>query len=148
MDISERDGHGERITVDDGSETREMTHIECWATLGETGIGHLALRAEPVGVDVMPINYLISHRQLFLRSARGTKVEDIVLHPHVAIQVERLMDGAWHSVVLKGEAVRITDEAEIERSGVRELVPAQSGDKLNYFRIIPDSITGRTFPAR
>lgn len=148
MDTSERDSPGERLASDDGFETREMTHIECWAILGETGIGHLALRAEPVGVDVMPINYLISHRQLFLRSARGTKVEDIVLHPHVAVQVERLTDGAWHSVVLKGEAVRITDEAEIERAGVRDLVPAQTGDKSNFFRIIPDSITGRTFPAR
>lgn len=45
--------------------------------------------------------------QHFLRSAPGTKLEDLVQHPHVAFQVERFNDGRWSSVVLKGKAVRL-----------------------------------------
>jgi hypothetical protein len=69
-------------------------------------------------------------------------------HPHVAVQVERLQDGSWFSVVLKGEAVRLDSDEDIERSGVLDLAPAQPGEKFNYVRIIPDVISGRTFSAR
>ncbi|WP_162242906.1 pyridoxamine 5'-phosphate oxidase family protein [Leifsonia sp. Root112D2] len=130
------------------SDIRELTHVECWKILGDSGIGHLALRAQPVGVDIMPINYLVNERQLFFRSAPGTKLEDIVLHPHVAIQIERLQEGRWFSVVLKGTATRLAADDDIEVSGILHLVPAQPGDKFNYVRIIPDAITGRTFAAR
>ena len=129
-------------------ETRELTHTECWKILGTSGIGHLALRSYPVGVDIMPINYLIADRQLFFRSAPGTKLEDLVQHPHVAVQVERLDDGNWFSVVLKGPAQRLASDEDIERSGILDLIPAQRGDKFNYVRVIPDAITGRTFASR
>lgn len=130
------------------SDIRELTHAECWKILGDSGIGHLALRAQPVGVDIMPINYLVNERELFFRSAPGTKLEDIVLHPHVAVQIERLQDGRWMSVVLKGTATRLAADEDIELSGILHLVPAQPGEKFNYVRIIPDAITGRTFAAR
>jgi len=127
--------------------TRELSDDECWAILDDSGIGHLALRAHPVGVDIMPINYLIADRQLFFRSAPGTKLKNLVRHPYVAVQVERLQDGSWFSVVLKGEAARLASDEDIERSGVLELAPAQPGEKFNYVRIVPVAITGRAFPA-
>lgn len=129
-----------------GSATRELTHVECWKILGESGIGHLALRAQPVGVDIMPINYLVNDRQLFFRSAPGSKLEELVQHPHVAVQVERLQDGSWFSVVVKGQAARLGFDEDIERSGIVGLTPTQPGDKFNYVRIIPDAITGVAFP--
>lgn len=128
--------------------TRELTDDECWQVLRDSGIGHLALRAHPVGVDIMPINYLIADRQLFFRSGPGTKLKNLVRHPHVAVQVERLQNGSWFSVVLKGEAMRLGSDDDIERSGVLDLIPAQPEEKFNYVRIIPDAISGRTFSAR
>lgn len=127
--------------------TRELDVDECWAVLADSGIGHLALRAHPVGVDIVPVNYLITDRQLFFRSAPGTKLKNLLHHPFVAVQVERLRGDAWFSVVLKGKAIRLSSDEEIERSGILDLAPAQPGDKFNYVRIIPDAITGRTFTA-
>jgi hypothetical protein len=128
--------------------TRELSDDECWAVLGDSGIGHLALRAHPVGVDIVPINYLITGRQLFFRSGPGAKLKNLVQHPYVAVQIERLQEGEWFSVVLKGKAMRLASDADIERSGVLGLAPAQPGDKFNYVQIIPDAVTGRTFSAR
>lgn len=125
--------------------TRELDVDECWALLGGSGIGHLAQRANPVGVDIVPINYLVTDRELFFRSAPGTKLKNLLHHPYVAVQVERLRDGVWFSVVVKGEAIRLGSDEEIERSGILDLAPAQPGDKFNYVRITPAAVTGRTF---
>jgi len=127
--------------------TRELSEDECWDVVGNSGIGHLAFQTQPVGVDIVPINYLITDHQLFFRSASGTKLSRLAHHPHVAVQVERLVDGSWLSVVLKGQAERLALDEEIESSRVMELAPAQPGDKFNYVRIVPDAITGRTFAA-
>lgn len=129
-------------------DTRELSDDECWTVLGDSGIGHLAVRADPVGVDIIPINYLITGRRLFFRSGPGAKLKNLVQHPYVAVQVERFQTGEWFSVVLKGKAMRLGFDADIERSGVLDLVPAQPGDKFNYVQITPDALTGRTFSAR
>ena len=144
----EPDGGPAAVVTEQDDATRELSHVECWKVLGDSGIGHLALRSQPVGVDIMPINYLITNRQLFFRSAPSTKLEDLVQHPHVAVQVEQLQDGSWFSVVLKGQATRLASDEDIERSGILDLIPTQLGDKLNYVRVIPDTISGRTFAAR
>ncbi len=127
---------------------RELSDAECWKILGDSGIGHLAFQTQPVGVDITPINYLITDRQLFFRSAPGTKLKNLREFPRVAVQVELLQNGNWFSVVIKGEAIRLALDEEIERSGVLGLTPMQAGEKFNYVRISPDAITGRTFPAR
>lgn len=144
----EPDGGPAHVGDEAGDESRRLSHVECWKVLGSSGIGHLALRSQPDGVDIVPINYLITHRQLYFRTAPGTKVEDLAQHPHVAIQVERREGGQWFSVVLKGPALRLVSEEEIERSGIRDLATAQRGDKPVYVRVIPDAIIGRTFASR
>lgn len=132
--------------IEDG--TVDLSHVQCWELLGETGIGHLALRAHPKGVDIVPINYLVHDRMLYFRSAPGTKLMELVEHPHVAVQVERLRDGRWSSVVIKGRAERLAFDDEIIESGVMTLVTSGPGEKANYVRVTPDSITGRSLPAR
>lgn len=144
----ERDGGPAAPFVEQEDETRELTHVEIWTFLGDSGIGHLALRSQPHGVDIVPINYLITNRQLFFRSGPGSKLENLTQHPYVAVQVERFEDDAWFSVVLKGKAERLWADEEIELSGIMNLTTTQPGDKFNYVRVIPDMIMGRTFPDR
>lgn len=138
-------GPAARHPVQD-SRTRELSTDECWAVLGGSGIGHLAQRANPVGVDIVPINFLVTDRELFFRSAPGTKLKNLLHHPYVAVQVERLRGDTWSSVVVKGKAIRLGSDEEIEHSGILDLIPAQPGDKFNYVRITPDAVTGRAFP--
>lgn len=126
--------------------TRDMTDAECWSALGSSGIGHLALRAEPVGVNIYPVNYLVADRQVLFKSAPGTKLTELADHPFVALQVEKLVTGCWFSVLVKGRAERLAFDEDIESSGILELDTAQGGDKFNYVRIHPDAVVGRTFP--
>lgn len=146
--LPEPDGSPSRIPFDDDDQTSQLSHVQCWELLGESGIGHLGLRAHPHGVDIMPINYLIHERQLYFRTAPGTKLMELTEHPYVTVQVEQWRDGRWSSVVLKGRAQRLAHDDEILSSGVSELVTSGPGDKANYVRVVPDAITGRTFPSR
>ncbi len=127
-------------------ETRQMSEAECWQVLGRSGIGHLALRAQPVGVDIVPVNYLVNEHQVLFRSGPGTKLAELVEHPHVAFQFEKLVGGRWFSVSVKGRAERLACDEDIEASGVMQLDSAQRGDKFNYVRIVPDAVIGRSFP--
>jgi uncharacterized protein len=144
----EPDGGPSRNMPAYDDETRQLSTAECWRVLGGSGIGHLALRSQPVGVDIVPINYLISNHQLFFRSGPGTKLENLAEHPHAAVQVEHFEAGTWFSVVLKGKAVRLAADAAIERSGVQGIVPAQPGGKFNYVCLTPEVIIGRSFVPR
>lgn len=147
-DRHEPAGGPSRIVLSDDSEVTELTPEQCWALLGDTGIGHLALRSQPQGVDIVPINYLIHEQQLYFRSASGTKLVELTEHPHVAVQVERYRDAQWSSVVVKGRAERLAFDDEILASGVTRLLTSGPGEKANYVRIVPETITGRSFPSR
>lgn len=124
----------------------ELSHAQCWRMLGEFGIGHLGLRAHPVGVDVLPIDYRITDRQLYFRTNWGTKLAEAMEHPHVAVQVDRFSGNRWFSVVLKGEAERVLDDQDVAASGARAIQPHDAGGKDFVVRIRPTAITGRSFP--
>lgn len=147
-DRHEPDGGPARIPFDDDSGVTELSQEQCWALLGDSGIGHLALRAQPHGVDIVPIDYLVHEQQLYFRSAPGTKLIELTEHPHVAVQVERCRDAHWSSVVLKGRAERLAFDDEILASGISELLTSGPGEKANYVRVVPDAITGRVIPSR
>jgi osmotically-inducible protein OsmY/nitroimidazol reductase NimA-like FMN-containing flavoprotein (pyridoxamine 5'-phosphate oxidase superfamily) len=127
------------------SQTAHLSVDESWDVFGESGIAHLALRDEPTGVDIMPINYLINNRMLYFRSAPGTKLVELTHNPSVAVQAEVNRDGRWYSVVIKGEAERLAFDDEIHASGVLGMRTEQPGEKLNYVRITPHSLTGISF---
>jgi len=74
------------------------------------------------------------------------------LTPEETARVEQLEpDECWRrthwSVVIHGEAKRLSHEADIIESGVRDLPTMTSSSKWNYVRITPTSITGRRFIA-
>lgn len=127
------------------SETAHLSLDESWAMLGESGIAHLALRQEPSGVDIMPINYLVKDRAIYFRSAPGSKLVELSKNPSVAVQAEVSRDGRWYSVVIKGDATRLSFDDEIVASGVLGLRAEQPGEKPNYLRITPTAVTGISF---
>jgi hypothetical protein len=131
----------------DRAAVRELSESECWEVIEDSTFGHLALRSQPVGVDIVPINYIITNRELFFRSGPGAKMEELVAHQHVAFSVERVRGDRWWSVVVKGTTTRLAADLDIENSGVLDLVPTQPGRKSNFVRIRPDTLTGRTFLA-
>jgi hypothetical protein len=122
----------------------ELAPAACFELLGAAGVGRLGIQ-EATGVDIFPVNYTVHDGKLYFRSGPGVKLIRITESPDVAFEVDdRDADWTW-SVVVKGTAERLDDDAEILTSGIREAATAHPSDKFNYVRIQPRQITGRRF---
>jgi osmotically-inducible protein OsmY/nitroimidazol reductase NimA-like FMN-containing flavoprotein (pyridoxamine 5'-phosphate oxidase superfamily) len=130
-----------------GAEVDELDPTACFELLGAEGIGRLGIR-DASGVDIVPVNFTVHNRLLYFRSGPGMKMIRIAEAPEVAFEVDG-HDTEWTwSVVVRGEAQRLDDDAEIIASGIREVAPEHPSDKFNYVRIQPRQITGRRFRHR
>jgi nitroimidazol reductase NimA-like FMN-containing flavoprotein (pyridoxamine 5'-phosphate oxidase superfamily) len=121
--------------------------------------GHLACTrdAQPY---VVPIHYAYDDPHVYIFTTEGKKTEIISDNPKVCLQVEEVTDGKhWQSVIVTGEAERLTAKEEINRAmdfitAVNPtLTPALSIRWLDnwvranvdvVYRITPTGITGRT----
>lgn len=127
-----------------GSGVRTLDADECWRLLAASQLGRLAMTVVD-GVDIFPINYLAHGRELFFRSAPGSKLIDLTREPSIAFEIDG--EHAHHvwSVVIHGTAHRLGSDQEIEDSGIQSLKTWHPGEKFNYVRIQPESVTGRSF---
>ena len=115
---------------------------DCWRLLEKANLGRIAVQTTD-GLDIFPINFVVTDEEIFFRSAPGSKLIDITANPVVAFEVDGLHAGHRWSVVVKGTAHRLDRDDVIERSGVLRLSTATGTEKFNYVRIIPTSISGR-----
>jgi nitroimidazol reductase NimA-like FMN-containing flavoprotein (pyridoxamine 5'-phosphate oxidase superfamily) len=120
----------------------ELDEETCWTYLSGASVGRLAVRAEE-GVDIFPINVKVKDRVIYFRSAPGSKLMDITRFPLVAVEVEGESLGSRWSIVVKGEAQRMSSDADIHASGVMNLETLTPTEKQNFVRILPNSVTGR-----
>lgn len=128
-----------------------IEHLEpddCWELLTASDFGRLGVATDEGGADIFPMNYLAKDRALYVRSAPGSKMIDLTRHPLVAFEVDGTRDRLRWSVVVKGEAQRLSRDSEIEESGVLGLWSQNPTEKWNYVRLTPKSVTGRRFASR
>ena len=117
---------------------------ESWHLLASADLARLAVSIDD-GVDIFPINYVVADRVIFFRTAPGSKLMNLTAHPIVALETDGTHDRRRWSVVVKGSAVRLGSDEEIEASGVLSLHSRVPTEKWNYVRITVSSITGRQF---
>jgi len=130
-----------------GADVDDLEPDACFELLGAEGVGRLGIR-DASGVDIFPVNFTVHNRLLYFRSGPGVKMIRLTESPEVAFEVDG-HDAEWTwSVVVKGEAERLDDDAEILASGIQEVAAAHPSDKFNYVRIRPRQITGRRFRHR
>jgi nitroimidazol reductase NimA-like FMN-containing flavoprotein (pyridoxamine 5'-phosphate oxidase superfamily) len=126
-----------------------MTILEpdvCWNLLRSAEVGRLAvsIKDQP---DIFPINFVVDHGTVVFRTAEGTKLAAAVLGRGVAFEADGLdasAGDAW-SVVIKGRAEEILKMVEVFEATDLPLFPWLTSPKPRFVRIVPDSITGRTF---
>ena len=106
-------------------------------------VGRLAVPSLDDNIDVFPVNFTVHHRAIYFRSAPGTKMVDMLVHPGVTFEVDGHGRSRSWSVVVKGNARRLPSDAEIEASGITKLHTTAPGEKWNYVRITPSEISGR-----
>ena len=129
-----------------------LSEEESWHLLAGADLGRLAVSIggagddrDDSGVDIFPINYVVADRVIFFRTAPGSKLMDLTKHPIVALETDGTHNRRRWSVVVKGTAVRLGLDEEIEASGVLFLHSQAPTEKWNYVRVTASSITGREF---
>ena len=125
-------------------EVTALSEEECWSALSSARVGRLAVTAED-GADIYPVNFIVKDGNLFFRTAPGSKLMAIAHSPAVAMEADGTKLLHRWSVVVRGEAQRLSDEAEIVAAGIDSLDTMTTSEKWNYVRITPTSVTGRSF---
>lgn len=133
---------------DDGKYALEpLDEPECWALLGRSGVGRLAVAVgrQP---DIFPVNYVIDARSIVIRTAAGTKLAGAVLGGRVAFEIDEIdpdTKTGW-SVVVHGTASEITTLDDVLHAEDLGLDPWASGLKDRFMRVSPTKVTGRRLP--
>jgi len=123
---------------------QELTKSECFGLLSREHLGRVAV-VDDRGPIVFPVNFVLDRHMVVFRTDKGTKLDAACRGSRVAFEIDGI-DAAtrtgW-SVVVRGEAVEVTDPAELVRLRKRRLLPWAPGAKSRYVRILPAVLTGR-----
>ncbi|GAA4122739.1 hypothetical protein GCM10022415_27100 [Knoellia locipacati] len=123
--------------------TRALSTEESWDLLRQAVIGRLAV-VHDGAPDIFPVNYVVDHGTIVLRTARGTKYES-ARNQLVAFEVDGydLDDVEAWSVVARGRAVEVKDVDDSIAVMALPLLPWAEGSKPHLIRLLPDTVTGR-----
>lgn len=123
---------------------RELTKSECFELLAQEHLGRVAI-VDDRGPVVFPVNFVLDRHMVVFRTDAGTKLDVARRGCRVAFEIDGT-DAAAHSgwsVVVRGEAVEVTDPAEVARLRKLPLDPWAPGAKTYYVRVLPAVLTGR-----
>jgi nitroimidazol reductase NimA-like FMN-containing flavoprotein (pyridoxamine 5'-phosphate oxidase superfamily) len=123
---------------------QELTKSECFQLLAHEHLGRVAV-VDDRGPMVFPVNFVLDRHMVVFRTDAGTKLDAACRGSRVAFEVDGT-DAAAHtgwSVVVRGEAIEVTDPAELARLRRRPLDPWAPGARTHYVRILPAVLTGR-----
>ena len=135
-------------TTQNHGEIEHLATAECWRLIEAGSFGRLAVEALDGIPDVFPLNYTVHDGSIYIRSAPGSKLMAITVHPVAAFEIDGEDDGFHWSVVLRGAARRLAIDKEILESGVRALISSSPTAKYNYICVTPSSVSGRRFAAK
>jgi nitroimidazol reductase NimA-like FMN-containing flavoprotein (pyridoxamine 5'-phosphate oxidase superfamily) len=121
----------------------ELSEAECWTLLHRSGLGRLATAAGS-RADIFPVNYLVHGETLLMRTAPGTKLDQLEDAPAVAFEADGHDAERYWSVVVRGHAKHLSDQARIIQSGALELVSWVPTEKNEFIQITPTSVVGRS----
>ena len=125
---------------------RETSVTESWDLMRDAVIGRLAVLHDGAP-DIFPVNFVVDHGTVVLRTAAGTKYDAARSHP-VAFETDGydVESGEAWSVVARGHAVEVRDVDDSIAILSLPLEPWQKGPKPHLLRLVPVSLTGRRFP--
>ena len=123
---------------------QELTKGECFELLAREQLGRVAV-VDDRGPIVLPVNFVLDRHMVVFRTDEGTKLDAAIRGSRVAFEIDGT-DAAAHtgwSVMVRGEAVEVTDPEELARLRRLPLSPWAPGAKSRYVRILPAVLTGR-----
>jgi uncharacterized protein len=123
---------------------RELTKSECFELLAGQRLGRLAFTDEQ-GPIVLPVNFVFDRYVVIVRTDEGTKLDIAGRGDRVAFEVDHVdaaTGSAW-SVLIRGEAIEVTDQLELDRLQRLPVRPWAPGPKSHFMRVLPAVVTGR-----
>lgn len=129
---------------DDRPPTRHLEADECWRRIGEAPYGRIAAGAAGQ-IDIFPVNHAVDDETIVFRTAPGTKLLELTIRQNVAFEVDGYSDREAFSVVVKGSALLLERDADIERAEALGIVPWAPEEKDRWVRITPSEVDGRAF---
>ena len=125
------------------------THLAahtCWAMLRASQVGRLAVVVDG-RPDIFPVNFVVDHGTVVIRTGVGSKLAAIVEDAGVAFECDGYDPAAgeaW-SVVLKGRTQLVQSMQEMVDTVALPLFPWHASPKPCFVRLVPDEVTGRRF---
>jgi nitroimidazol reductase NimA-like FMN-containing flavoprotein (pyridoxamine 5'-phosphate oxidase superfamily) len=98
---------------------------------------------------VFPVNFVLDRHMVVFRTDEGTKLDAACRGSRVAFEIDGTDPAArtgW-SVLIRGEAIEVSDPGELARLRKLLLDPWAPGAKGHYVRILPAALTGRRIGA-
>ncbi len=123
---------------------QELTKSECFELLAREHLGRVAT-VDDRGPVMFPVNFVLDRHMVVFRTDAGTKLDVAGRGSRVAFEIDGT-DAAAHtgwSVVVRGEAVEVTNPAEVARLRKLPLDSWAPGAKTHYVRVLPAVLTGR-----
>jgi nitroimidazol reductase NimA-like FMN-containing flavoprotein (pyridoxamine 5'-phosphate oxidase superfamily) len=138
------------MTEGPGGQARwqELTKSECFALLSGQRLGRVAV-IDDQGPAVFPVNFVLDRHMVVFRTDEGTKLDAAARGSRVAFEIDGTDEAArtgW-SVLVRGDAIEVTDPAELARLRKLPLSPWAPGPKTHDVRILPAKLTGRRISA-
>ncbi|MEV8250372.1 pyridoxamine 5'-phosphate oxidase family protein [Microbacterium sp. NPDC076768] len=121
-----------------------LTAEQSWERLRSQELGRLITH---VGerIDVFPVNYVVDGEGILLRTAPGTKLFELTVNSDVLFEVDDHTDTDAWSVIVRGHAIALESDADVQRADAAGLRPWIPTLKRVYVRIAPASVSGRAF---
>src|SRR5215218_2883246 len=116
--------------ADDPAVVQELDTATCWALLRAAPVSRIAVCATD-GADIFPVNHVVDHGTVVVRTAPGTKLTAASNDLLVAIEADGTDEstGSVWSVVLRGRARPITGLHELVDVERLSVAPWQGGVK-------------------
>jgi uncharacterized protein len=127
---------------------QELTKSECFRLLAGERLGRVAA-LDDRGPVVFPVNFVLDRHMVVFRTDEGTKLDVACRGSRVAFEIDGTDTATrtgW-SVLVRGEAIEVTDPDELARLRKLQLDPWAPGAKTHYVRILPAALTGRRISA-
>jgi nitroimidazol reductase NimA-like FMN-containing flavoprotein (pyridoxamine 5'-phosphate oxidase superfamily) len=123
--------------------TTVLSEEECWEALRADELGRLAYLLGDT-IDIVPVNYAVDGTTLLFRTAEGSKLLGVAMHPEVVFEIDGYDAAHAVSVVVRGIARQLGEDEEHRA----EVVPLRSWlgtMKYNVVEITPTELSGRRF---
>lgn len=122
-----------------------LDYDTCLALVASQPVGRVGFVAAGVPV-VLPVNHVVDRAVIAFRTAPGSKLDLAVMERPVAFEADHYdaADRSGWSVVVRGVARAVDDDATLARLEAHDLVPwADARERPHWVAVRADEVTGR-----